>query len=192
MSTTESAAPTTAAAPRSGSRAALLLAVAHDATTLALALLAATAAAVGWLLLRSEAGRIDAPFRDAAAALTLCTSVVPAWTAWQWRTLIERGTTFGSRVARLAPAPIAPSRRLARLLLHPISVPAWCWLAATIEVAAAPGDSAIEWVAAGVGMLAVLLAALHLTSLLWRLLRPRARPLHARLAAIGASDRGEA
>ena len=191
MPTTVAAAPAAAAAPRSGSRAALLLAIAIDAATLGLALFAGAAIGAAWLLLRSEAGSIDAPFRDAALALALCAAAVPAWTAWQWRALVEHGTTFGGRIARLDGVPAAPSRRLLRLLLHPISVPAWCWLAATVAVAAAPGDRAIEWATAGVALVALLLALLGLASLVQLLRRPHARSLHERLASIGARHPGE-
>ena len=154
----------TTTGPLGGPRVALLLAVLIDAATLGAALLVAGAAATAFLLLRSRAGSIDPSFRDAAAAVTLCAAVVPAWTAWQWQALADGGATFGGRAVA------------ARLALHPVSITAWYWLAATLTVLAAPGSTALEWLAAGAGILATLMALLALASLVVRMVRPATRP----------------
>ncbi len=168
----------TTTGPLVGPRVALLLAVLIDAATLGAALLVAGVAATAFLLLRSRAGSIDPSFRDAAAAVTLCAAVVPAWTAWQWQALADGGATFGGRAVAIAPVRMPTARQAvaARLALHPVSITAWYWLAATLTVLAAPGNTALEWLAAGAGILATLMALLALASLVVRLVRPATRP----------------
>ncbi len=114
-----------------------LAAVTLDALTLLLLLLAGAAVAFLWLLLRSSAGRYDAGTGDTLIATALIGAIVPGWTAWQAVRLQRLGATFGQARLGLA-VEGAPWRRVARLLLHPLSLPLWSWVLLTLLLAGAP------------------------------------------------------
>jgi hypothetical protein len=153
-------------------------ACAYDLATLAALLAGGVALAAGWLLARSELGRVDAPALDAAVAGALLGALAPAWAAAQARELWAHGRTSGG--ARLAlPARVlrARWRRAAWLALHPALLPAWWWLVATALVAE------VTALAALLALCAAVLSLLAIASATWALLRPHARPWHYRLAA---------
>ena len=112
-----------------------LLALLIDWMALLLMIVVAGLLALGWLLLRTQAGRYDAPAGDALVAAALIGATAPAWTAWQAGRMYLRGATFGQARLGLA-VEGGPRRRVARLLLHPVSAPLWAWLTATVLVGA--------------------------------------------------------
>ena len=112
-----------------------LLALLIDWMALLLMVFVAGLLAFGWLLLRTQAGRYDAPGGDALVAAALIGATAPAWTAWQAVRMYQRGATFGQARLGLA-VEGGPKRRVARLLVHPVSAPLWAWLTATILLGA--------------------------------------------------------
>lgn len=111
-------------------RFAATLAVLIDWMALLLMVVVALIVASAWLLLRTQAGRYDVPEFDSLAAVAFVTAAVPAWAAWQAYRLYADGATTGQALRGLR-VEGAPGRRAARLLLHPVALPLWVWIAAT-------------------------------------------------------------
>ena len=111
-------------------RFAATLAVLIDWTALLLMVAVALVVASAWLLLRTQAGRYDVPEFDSLAAVAFVTAAVPMWAAWQAHRLYSYGATTGQALRGLRVRG-APGRRAARLLLHPVALPLWVWIAAT-------------------------------------------------------------
>ena len=65
-----------------------------------------------------------------SAAVAFVTAAVPMWAAWQAHRLYSYGATTGQALRGLRVRG-APGRRAARLLLHPVALPLWVWIAAT-------------------------------------------------------------
>jgi hypothetical protein len=149
----------------------------------ALALLAAAmAVATAWLLLRTDLGRRDAGAGDAVAAVSLVAAAVPAWTAWLAARLWRDAATPGQRRQGLALASAGASpepvrwRPIARLTLHPLSLPAWLWLALTAALGGVP------WLWLMPALVAAIVALAALASLALLLARPQRRAVHDLLA----------
>lgn len=117
-------------APGAGVR---LAAIVYDAGTLLLLLLAALVVAFAWLLIRTSWGRFDVGTGDALVATSLIGATTPAWGAWQAARLHRDGATVGQARFGLATEG-EPLRRSARLLVHPLSLPLWFWLALTVLI----------------------------------------------------------
>jgi hypothetical protein len=155
----------------------LLVAWLYDLGTLVLALLATGVVGTLWLLARTDWGRVDVALGEAVFASSLLAAAAPAWTAWQWLRLWDEGRTAGHRRLQLEPASALPgARRVIELALHPVSIPAWSWLALTLIILEVPGAA---WLAVVVTAFVGLLAAVSLGLLL---VRPAAQPLHRRIA----------
>ena len=123
-----------------------------DWTALLLMIVVALLVASAWLLLRTEAGRYDVPEFDSLAAVAFVTATVPAWTAWQAHRLYARGATIGQALRGLH-VQGTPRRRATRLLLHPVALPLWVWIAATGVLS---GSRFIAGVVLGVAAIMVL------------------------------------
>jgi hypothetical protein len=155
----------------------LLVAWLYDLGTLVLALLATGVVGTLWLLARTEWGRVDVALGEAVFAASLVAAAAPAWTAWQWLRLWDQGQTAGHRRLDLDARPsLSGGRRVIELALHPVSVPAWGWLALTLIILEVPG---VAWLAVVVTAFVALLGAVSLGLLL---VRPAAQPLHRRIA----------
>lgn len=165
-------------------RRARLAAAGRDALRLALVAGAAALLAAGWLLARTALGAYDVGAGDAAFAWAGATAALPAGLGWLAAACClpggDLGATPGQARSGLALLGSAP-RRLAWLLAHPLSLPAWTWLAAVGwlwgDAATGTGAGALLPALAGTAVAgggiasAVLLAA-----------RPGARPFHERVS----------
>ena len=149
-------------------------AVAFDAATLLLAVVIAGTAAGGWLLARTDTGRLEVRDADARFAAALVLAVPPGWLAW-FLPGIARGATPGQRRAHLEVRGSIVAR-LNRVALHPLALPVWGWLALTLVAFGTPRlGVAVAFVAAFVVTLGVA------SCLLW-VISPSSRALHDRLA----------
>ncbi|MDP2326489.1 MAG: hypothetical protein Q8M79_00200, partial [Dehalococcoidia bacterium] len=90
---------TTAAPEAPALRGRRVRALALDLGTMALASLLASAVAVAWLLLRTEAGATDPGPGDSAIAFALALSALPAWYALAALDVAEAAATPGQRRA---------------------------------------------------------------------------------------------
>jgi hypothetical protein len=145
-----------------------------DAATLLVALCVAGVAATGWLLARTEAGRLDVREADARIAAALVLATPPAWLAW-FAPAAVRGVTPGQRRAALEVDGTGLARAL-RLALHPLALPLWGWLALALLAAGLPLVSIVPALAAAF----VLLLGAG-SAVLWAA-SPGSRALHDRLA----------
>ena len=150
------------------------MAVAIDVATLLVAVLIPLAFATGWLLARTEAGRLEVRDADARLAAALVLAGPPAWLGWLLPG-IGGGATAGQRRAQLYVRGSLVAR-VNRLALHPLTLPLWSWLALTLI---ASGTPRLGFAALLVGGF-VLALALG-SSVLW-LISPSSRALHDRLA----------
>lgn len=126
-----------------------MVAVLIDWMALLLMLAVAMVVAFAWLLLRTQAGRYDAPAPDALAAASSVAAAVPAWAAWQAARLYTRGATVGQWRLGLT-VHGSPRRRVVRFVLHPAFFPVWMWLAVTAVVAEGlrPALAVLSWATA--------------------------------------------
>lgn len=134
-----------------------------------------------YLLGRTSIGRYDVGDIDSLIAVTLEASIVPVWIAWQVMSVAATGATAGQRLLGLRvealPSAHAGARYL-RMALHPISAPAWLWLALMIWLAGAPRTLSLTPVLAAGAVVAAGIASGVVV-----LARPRgARAIHDILA----------
>jgi hypothetical protein len=111
-------------------------AVARDLLPLATAEAVSIALVTVWLLVRSGAGGRDLPDLDAQLAAAALLAVPPAWLAW-YASGISSGTSSGQRSAGMR-VQGSSVRRSLRLVLHPLAVPLWTWLALLALAAGLP------------------------------------------------------
>lgn len=167
---------TTASAPTGRRR--LFAGFAFDLVTLVGAALTTGLVAIAWLLTRTEAGLVDPSDGDAVVAFAMWAAALPAWSAWQWRSLALHATSRGMQSV----APGAASqlfsgrRRVMWYLLHPVTVPAWIWLALT---AAIPGPFQLAVLPAAI---ATLQTVMTVTSCIVVFIKPSRPPGHVRIA----------
>lgn len=169
-------------APAGVSRGARLGAAALDAFALLPLLLAAGAAAVVWLLLRTAWGRDDPSSLDASVALSLVASAPGAWLARLGYGLVAADGTPGHRARGIRVHVMRGARtgrgaRAVRLALHPFAAAGWGLLALTVYLAALPAEAAIA-----IGAVAVFVLLGGLVSLAIVVAAPDARALHDRVA----------
>lgn len=107
----------------------------RDALELLAALSVAGVIAMAWLLLRTGAGRDDVSEFDAILAAAVVLAVPPAWFV-RFALATADGGTAGQRAAGLE-VEGARRQRTLRVALHPLSLPAWWWLAALAAAAGA-------------------------------------------------------
>jgi uncharacterized RDD family membrane protein YckC len=150
------------------------LAVAIDAATLLVALVITTTVAVGWLLARTETGRLEVRDADARLAAALVLAVPPTWLAWLVPG-VARGATPGQRRAHLEVRGSLVAR-VNRLALHPLALLLWGWLALTAFAFGTPR------LGVAVAFLAAFVLALGLGSFVLWMISPTSRALHDRLA----------
>ncbi len=183
--TPEAPPPTAASAPAppggAPRRLRRLGAATADVVALWIAIIGVLIVANLYLLVRTAAGRYDVGDVDSLIAVTFEASIVPVWVAWQVFSVVRTGATAGQRLLglRVETLPRAHAgARFLRMALHPVSAPAWLWLALMIWLAGAPralsltpvmGAAAV--VAAGVASGVILLVR-----------PPGARAIHDRLA----------
>ena len=150
--------------------------MALDLGVLLLAVGAAAVVAFAWLLVRSSWGRYDVEVGDAYVATAIVGAAVPAWAAWQAVRFARQGATFGQVRMGLVTEGVRGPRRFARLLAHPVSLPVWGWLWATLLLLGVPWLPTLALLGlALVGGMAVVTAGTMIA-------RPRWRALHDRLA----------
>ena len=128
-----------------------------------------------WLLLRSGFGRDDTGGGDAVLALSLVAGVVPAWAVYVGAALWRDGMTPGQRRIGVA-LDASRWRRLLRLAVHPVSLPAWVWFALTALLTGVP------WLWLPFALAAVVVALAGAVSLLLLLVWPSMPALHDRVA----------
>ena len=153
-----------------------LAAVGYDAGVLVLLLLAGLVAALAYLLVRTSWGRFDVGAGDALVAWALLGATLPAWGTWEAARLCTGGATLGQARFGLAVEGEPSWRRCVRLLVHPLSLPLWGWLALTLLL------TEVLWLLVPPLLVMLAIAAAGLASLAIVLLRPSARPLHDRVA----------
>lgn len=103
-----------------------LLAVIFDTGMLVLLLSLGLLVAFTYLLIRTSWGRFDVASSDALVAASLIGAIVPTWAMWLIAHLHLKGATPGQALLGLS-VEGQQWRRLARLLVHPISIPLWIW-----------------------------------------------------------------
>ncbi|MBX7111562.1 MAG: hypothetical protein K1X87_06920 [Dehalococcoidia bacterium] len=159
------------------SRARWLAAWGLDLLTLLAALAGCGLLAIVWMLVRTDRGRYDLGTWDAIGALSLCAAAAPAWSAWQWLRLRDRGVTFGGREPSQPgeAAPASTSRRALLAALHPAMLPLWLWVTAMLMTT---GIAALAFVAVLPFTMFLTGALLMLGSMAMLLARPSAAPLH--------------
>jgi hypothetical protein len=158
-----------------------LLAAAVDILALGAALTGAFLVATIYLLARSALGRDDVSDLDSLIAVAIEVSIIPVWIAWQTMSVASHGATVGQRLLGLHVDALPRAHegaRYLRLLLHPVSAPAWLWLALAVWLAGAPATLALTPLfAAGA------VAAAGIASGVIVIVRPPgARPIHDVLA----------
>lgn len=90
----------------------------------------ATMIAVAWLFVRTQAGRHDATELDALLAAAFLLAVPPAWFVW---------IATGDAGAGGGPAVVTSSGlRVGRLMVSPVALPLWAWLALVASAAGQP------------------------------------------------------
>lgn len=154
-----------------------LLAAGLDAAGVFAATAVALVIATIWLLSRSGLGRDDAGDGDAVLALSLVAAVVPAWTVYLGAGLWLDGRTPGQRRlgVTVGPREAAQWRRALRLALHPLSLPAWGWLALTAAL------SGLPWLWLPVAAAAAAIALAGAVSFVLLAVRPSLPSVHDRL-----------
>jgi len=163
------------AAPR-GARVRALL---WDVGGLVFGALISFVVGVTYLLMRTTWGTYDAGDFDSALATALVLAVPPTQAGWLLLSVAERGATPGQRRAGLAIARREGEWRAARIVrmaLHPLSLPAWLWLAAMLFLLAVP---VLPWL---VVLWSGLLAIGVLSSIVIFAIRPAAPAVHDLLA----------
>jgi hypothetical protein len=145
--------------------------VTRDVVTLLAASLLSTLVALLWLLQRSNGGALDLTATDAVLAASFAAAALPAWTATRWYAITRRGGIASPGVARW--------RRALWFALHPITTPAWAWLAALLAISTMP---VIAYLALA---MSVAVAVLGIASLIVLLAAPRALAVHTWLALLG-------
>ncbi len=166
--------------PLAPGRSRILAAAAIDAALLVGIHAGALALATGWLLARTDAGRVDVGEGDAVVAVAIAGAAAPAWVAWTLLITHRRLGTPGQRVARVRPVPewgVPQWSLYVRAMTSPLSLPGWLWMAATPLVA---GMTA--WLALPALLAAAAVLAGGVGSLAIALVRPSARMLHDRVA----------
>ena len=161
------------------SRRRRLAAVSIDALGAMLAVAAGTAVAAGWLMLRTGLGCTDPNSGEAVSAASLIGAALPAWAAWTALRVKREGATPGQRVAGLAVCADGRMRSwlpVLRLAIHPLALPLWGWFAITALL------SGLPWVWAPPAIAGGAVAVAGLASFALLLVRPRARPIHDRVA----------
>jgi hypothetical protein len=128
--------------------------------------------AAGWLLARTDAGRLEVRDADARFAASLLMAVPPAWLAWLAPGL-ARGATSGQRRAGLGVRGTLIAR-INRFALHPLALPLWIWVALVVFALGSPKFGvAVAFVAALVLLLAVASLVMWAASPGWRALHDR-------------------
>jgi hypothetical protein len=149
---------------------ALLRDVARHLAALLAVSLSATLVAFAWLLVRSDGGALDVTSGDAIFAAAVVAAALPAWTVMQWHDVAaaRRGTRARTRW-----------RRALWFALHPVSIPAWSWLATLLAIVTM---TLAAYVALAISVVVLLLGIASLCTLL---AAPHAHALHTRLALLG-------
>lgn len=160
------------------SRRRFFAAFAFDIVTLVGAVLASGVVAIAWLLARTQAGRVDPTDDEAVIAFALWAAALPAWTVWQWRALTTHATSAGmhSVAPGAASQRFAGQRRVMWFLLHPVTVPAWIWLALAALI---PGPFALAVFPISIATLQLVMT---LTSGVVVFITPSRLPGHVRFA----------
>ncbi len=109
------------------SRRARVAAEAFDLLLLGIAVAIASVVAGAWLLLRTRGGAFDLGRGDAAIAMALWMSAVPAWWGLLVFDSVTGGQTPGIAQARLR-VEGGTAARLLRLVLRPVATLAWLWV----------------------------------------------------------------
>ncbi len=151
---------------------------AFDLVTLVGALIASGLVAVVWLLTRTEAGLVDPGGDDAVIAFAMWAAAMPAWSAWQWRSLQLHATSRGMHSVAPGSASqlFAGRRRVLWFMLHPVTVPAWIWLALTALI---PGPFQLAVLPIAIATLQLVMT---LTSCIVVFVTPSRPPGHVRVA----------
>lgn len=144
----------------------------------ALAVLAAALLAFAWLFIRTDRGAQHVTDGDSIIAAGLVGAAVPAWLAWIAVRALAEGATHGQQRMgiRVEARMQRPVPRLLRLLVHPVSVPGWLWVAGVLAIVEVP------WIPVFVGLIAVTIAVMGVISALVLTVNPGADALHDRLA----------
>jgi len=156
------------------SRGRRAVAVGIDAATLFLAVVISSSVALGWLLARTDAGRLEVRDADARFAAALVLAAPPGWLGWILPGAV-RGATPGQRRAELEVRGSLVAR-VNRLAFHPLALPLWGWLSLTFIALGTPR------LAVAVAFVAAFVFALALGSLILWVISPTSRALHDRLA----------
>ncbi len=144
----------------------------------ALAVLAATLLAFGWLFVRTDLGATHVTDGDSIIAAAVIGAAIPAWIGWVALHALTTGATRGQQRTglRVEVTSARPLARALRLALHPISVPGWLWLAAVVAILEVP------WLPLLVVLIGATIALMGVISIALLITDPSAAPLHDRAA----------
>ncbi len=134
----------------------------------------------GWLLARTDAGRLDAREEDAVIAVAVAGAAAPAWLAWTLLATHRRLGTPGQRVAHIRPVPdwgVPQWALYVRAMVSPLSLPVWLWMGTTPLLAGMP-----PWLALPAFLVGLTVGAGAAASLVTVLVSPHTRMLHDRVA----------
>ncbi len=161
-------------------RSRILAAVAIDIVLISGMYLGGLATALVWLLIRTDAGRIDTEEVDAVIAVAIVGAAAPAWISWTLLNAYRQLGTPGQRIVCIRPIPnwgVAQWALYLRVVVSPLSLPGWLWITATPLLAGMPA-----WLALPAFLSTAVVLTTGIGSLAITLVRPHTRMLHDRAA----------